>query len=100
MEADAPRRLPGLTVAEVGRMDEAFGWVEQVDPRERKLLGIVLTRMHREHAARPAWLEASRDWCRATGEEAQPDTLRKRYGRALRTICVHVERRKPAEIRT
>ena len=99
MESDAPRSLPGLTVAEVARMEEAFAWVETVDPRERKLIGMVLRRMDREGAARPAWLDAALDWRRETGEAVQPDTLRMRYGRALRSICRHVETRKPAELR-
>lgn len=100
MEADAPRSLPGLTVAELRRMDEAFGWVEQVQPRERKLIGLVLRRMDRERAARPNWIDAAQDWRRDTGEGVQPDTLRMRYGRALRAICGYVETRKPAEMRT
>lgn len=99
MEQDAPRSLPGLTVAELRRMDEALAWVEQVAPRERKLIGLVLRRMDRERAARPHWIDAALDWRRDTGEEVQPDTLRMRYGRALRAICVHAEGRNTAGLR-
>ncbi|GAA4220240.1 hypothetical protein GCM10022253_23930 [Sphingomonas endophytica] len=99
MEPDAPRSLPGLTVAELRRMDEALLWIEQVAPRERKLIGLVLQRMDRERAARPHWIDAAHDWRRDTGEAVQPDTLRMRYGRALHAICVFVEGRKSAEMR-
>lgn len=92
MEADAPRRLPGLTVEEVARMEAALGWIERVAPRERKLIGMVLRQMDRERTACPAWGDVAGDWRRDTGDEVQPDTLRMRYGRALRAICGHIER--------
>jgi hypothetical protein len=94
MEVDAPRRLPGLRAVEVDRMDEALSWMAWVNPRDRKLVGVVLSQLDRDQA-RPSWLSAAR----AIGWGGHPDTLAKRYGVALSTITSKLAKGlKPAEI--
>lgn len=90
MDADARPKLPGLRTAEVDSMDEALAWVEWVPRQHRALVGIVLSQLQR--VARPEW-----QWiAEQLGEGVEPDAYRKRYSRALTTIC---NRLNTAEIR-
>ena len=94
MEEDAPRSLPGLRAAEVDRMDEALSWMAWVNPRDRKLVGVVLSQLDRDQT-RPSWLPVAR----ALGWGGHPDALRKRYGMAVSTIASKLAKGlKPAEI--
>lgn len=93
MEADAPRTLPGLRASEVDRMEEAMAWMAWVPARDRKLVGVVLAQLDRDQA-RPSWMAAAS----AIGWGGHPDTLAKRYGRALSGIAAKLARGlKPAE---
>lgn len=82
---DRPR-LPGLRAAEVGRMEEALGWVEWVEPRDRKLMGVVLGQLQRE--SRPAWRAAAHK----LGWAGHPDTLARRWDRAIGRIAATLGR--------
>lgn len=87
-DRDQQPTLPGLRAYEVDRMWQALGWIEAaVEQRDRKLLGVVLGQLNRDHA-RPAWLSAAR----AIGWGGHPDTLAKRYSRAITAICVHIDK--------
>lgn len=86
-DRDALPKLPGLRSAEVDRMDEALGWIAWVDARDRKLVAVVLAQLHND-AARPSWTGAAR----ALGFGGHPDTLAKRYSRAITRIAVKLGR--------
>lgn len=73
---------PGLTRAEVREMEEALGWLEGVEPTDRKLIGLAVGRLARGDARVP-W----RRLLRAMGLRHGADGLRKRYGRAIKAIC-------------
>lgn len=81
MDPDARPALPGLSTVEVGRMEEALGWLQHVPERDRKLVGMALAQLQR--AARPEWVWIARRF----GGVAEPDAYRMRYGRALTRIC-------------
>ncbi len=85
-DRDALPRLPGLRSVEVDRMDQALGWMGYVDARDRKLVGIILGQLDRG-ASRPAWASAAK----ALGSTVEPDTLRKRYARAITRIATKLD---------
>lgn len=84
-DRDAVGRLPGLRTAEVDRMEEALGWIEHVEPRDRKLIGVVLAQLERGEA-RPMWRAAAAK----LGWGGHPDTLAKRYSRGIGRIAAMV----------
>lgn len=84
-DRDQLPKLPGLRSAEVDRMEETLGWLEWVEPRDRRLVGVVLAQLDRGET-RPSW-QAART---KLGGGIEPDTLRKRYGRALNAIAVRL----------
>jgi hypothetical protein len=86
-DRDAAPTLPGLRSAEVDRMDQALGWMAWVDARDRKLVGIILGQLDRG-ASRPAWSSAAK----AIGSTVEPDTLRKRYSRAITRIATKLDK--------
>lgn len=86
-DRDASPTLPGLRSVEVDRMDQALGWMAWVDARDRKLVGIILSQLERG-ASRPAWASAAK----VLGSTVEPDTLRKRYARAITTIAAKLDR--------
>ena len=80
--ASATLKPASLTRLEVAEMEEAFGWVEVLAPDDRKLVGLVLTRLARGAREVP--------WRRLLGEMGLSrgvDGLRKRYGRAMTKVC-------------
>ena len=91
--ASAAPRLPGLRSAEVDRMNDVFGldgrrgWIEAVEPRDRRLVGMVLAQLDRG-AARPSWRALAHD----LGWGGHPDTLSKRWERAVKAIAFRVNR--------
>ena len=85
-DRDALPRLPGLRSVEVDRMEQALGWMGYVDARDRKLVGIILGQLDRG-ASRPAWASAAK----AMGSTVEPDTLRKRYARAITRIATKLD---------
>ncbi|MDE0880012.1 MAG: DUF6362 family protein [Sphingomonas bacterium] len=87
-DEDARPRLPGLRAGEVDRMEEAFGWVEWVEPRDRKLVGLVLQIMDRGDEAQVPW----RRIAGRLGWGGHPDTLAKRWSRAVTRIAARLTR--------
>lgn len=71
-----------LTRIEVAEMDEAFGWAEQLAPVDRRLVGLVIAELARGRRE-VSW----RRLLRPMGLDHGADGLRKRYGRAIATIC-------------
>ena len=86
-DKDALPKPPPLRSAEVDRMNETLAWVEWVDERDRKLVGMVLAYLHRGWA-RPPW----RSIAKRMGWGGHPDTLAKRYSRALSRIAMKLNR--------
>lgn len=78
----APRPVP-LSRAQLARMDEAFAWVDAVDAGDRRLVGLVLTRLAAGDKQVP-WSRLKRSMGIAYGVHG----LRKRYSRAMHKICV------------
>lgn len=87
-DRDAMPKLPGLRTAEVDRMDEALGWVEWVDPAHRRLVGMVLQSMHRGDEAQVPWGRIAK----RIGWAGHPDTLSKRWSRAVTRIAQRLDR--------
>lgn len=85
-DRDALPRMPGLRSVEVDRMEQALGWMGWVDARDRKLVGIILGQLERG-ASRPAWASAAK----VLGSTVEPDTLRKRYSRAITRIAAKLD---------
>jgi hypothetical protein len=85
-----PRALP-LTRAEIGRMEEAFGWLDRIDPADRKLIGLAISALARGEARVP-W----RALLRPMGLARGADGLRKRYGRAMSRVVRAVNARPSA----
>lgn len=86
-DRDASPSLPGLRSIEVDRMDQALGWIGWVDARDRKLVGIILGQLERG-ASRPAWSSAAK----ALACAVEPDTLPKRYSRAITRIAIKLDK--------
>lgn len=86
-DRDALPRMPGLRSVEVDRMEQALGWMGWVDARDRKLVGIVLGQLERG-SSRPAWASAAK----SLGSTVEPDTLRKRYSRAITRIAMKLDK--------
>jgi hypothetical protein len=89
-DRDALPKLPGLRTAEVDRMEEALGWVEWVDPAHRRLVGMVLQSMHRGDDAQVQWTGIAK----RLGWAGHPDTLAKRWSRAIFRIAQRLEKAK------
>lgn len=87
-DRDALPKLPGLRTAEVDRMEEALGWVEWIDPAHRRLVGMVLQSMHRGDDAQVQWTQIGK----RLGWAGHPDTLAKRWSRAIFRIAQRLER--------
>lgn len=94
VDADQAPRQPGVTRREMAEMEEALGWLDWVPSGDtRRIVGMALhqllsgvrkghaviswTAMHRRLAAR-----GERGWT--------TDGLRKRYGRAIGTVCARL----------
>jgi hypothetical protein len=80
--SDVSIRPASLTRAEVGAMEEAFGWLDMVDPVDRKLIGLVITARARGAAQTP-WHRL----LKPMGLKRGADGLRKRYERAIGAVC-------------
>ena len=93
-EEDARPRLPGLRAVEVDRMEEAFGWVEWVEARDRRLVGAVLSVLDRGEETRVPWGRL----VVKLGADVGPDALSRRWDRAVSRIAQQLGRgRVPAE---
>jgi len=71
-------RPASATRADIAEMEEAFGWLDHVDPADRKLIGLAISRLA-GGAAQIPWLKLLRPMGLARGAEG----LRKRYERAM-----------------
>ena len=87
-DRDALPKLPGLRSHEVDRREEALGWVEWVDPAHRRLVGMVLHVLHRGDEAQVPWGRIAK----RLGWAGHPDTLSKRWSRAITRIAQRLSR--------
>lgn len=78
-----PPRVP-LSRAQMAAMDEALGWLDHVDPDDRRLIGMVLRRKAGGHQVE--WMRL----LKPMGVRHGADGLRKRYGRALAAVVKRV----------
>lgn len=81
--SDVPLKLASQTREEVAEMEEAFGWLNAIDPADRKLVGLAIAQL--------AAGKREVSWVKLLGRmglDRGADGLRKRYGRALHAICV------------
>ncbi|MFD1951882.1 hypothetical protein ACFSGX_14000 [Sphingomonas arantia] len=85
-DRDEAPRLPGLTRAQVGAMEEALGWMRFVDVADRKLVGLAITQLAEGHS-QVSW----RRLLKPMGLTLGADGLRMRYGRALNRIAVALD---------
>lgn len=80
--SDVSIRPASLTRAEVAEMDEAFGWLDAVPAKDRKLVGLAIVQLARGQRE-VSWLRMLRPMGLARGS----DGLRMRYGRAIAGIA-------------
>jgi hypothetical protein len=83
--SDVAIRPASLTRLEVAEMEEAFAWLDPIDPVDRKLIGLVITAMARG-AKQVPWMRLRAPM----GVTRGADGLRKRYERAIGEICRRV----------
>ncbi len=80
--SDVAIRPAALTRIETAEMEEAFGWVDRLAPRDRQLVGLVVTLLARgTREVRWSALLAP------MGLRRGADGLRMRYGRAIASIA-------------
>jgi len=79
---DVTLRPASQTRAEVAEMEEAFGWLDAVAPDDRKLIGLAIRELARGRRE-VSWI----DMLPRLGLDRGADGLRKRYGRAITSIC-------------
>ncbi len=82
---DAALRSAAMTRRDVNEMEEAFGWLDAVDPVDRKLIGLAINQLARG-SREVSWLKMLSIMGLPRGSEG----LRKRYTRAISAICVAV----------
>jgi len=80
--SDVALRPASLTRIEVAEMEEAFGWLDGVDPLDRKLIGLVITALARG-ASQVPWMKLRGPM----GVTRGADGLRRRYERAMGEVC-------------
>ena len=81
--SDVALRPAAQTRAEVAEMEEAFGWLDAVAGDDRRLIGLVLSRLARGDRQVP-WMALRSKM----GLRFGADGLRKRYERAMGKVCV------------
>ncbi len=81
--SDVALRPASQTRAEVAEMEEAFGWLDAIEPEDRRLVGLAIIQLARGKREVP-WV----DLLRRMGVERGADGLRMRYGRAINAICI------------
>ena len=89
--ASATLRAASQTRREIAEMDEAFSWLDAIVPDDRKLVGLVIVQLARGQRE-VSWLKL----LGRMGLERGADGLRKRYGRAITSICAAQTRRNPS----
>jgi hypothetical protein len=80
--SDVSLRPASLTRAEVAEMEEAFGWLDHIEPLDRKLVGLAITAMARG-AKQVPWMKLRQPM----GVTRGADGLRMRYERAIGQVC-------------
>lgn len=80
--ADVALRPASQTREDIAEMEEAFGWLDAVAPDDRKLIGLAICDLARGRRE-VSWL-AMLD---RLGLERGAEGLRKRYSRAITSIC-------------
>lgn len=80
--SDAAIRPAALTRQDVAEMEEAFGWLDAVDPADRKLIGMAINQLARGKRE-VSWVAMLPQMDLTRGAEG----LRMRYGRAMTAIC-------------
>ncbi len=81
--SDVALRPASLTRAEVGEMEEAFGWLAAVEGDDRRVIGLAIAALARGEARVP-WLKLLKPMGLKRGAEG----LRKRYSRAMNRVTV------------
>ena len=85
VDKDAPIRPLPLRRAEVAAMEEASAWLEWVCERDRRLVVLAITALAKG-AAQVPWMALRRPMGLKLGAHG----LRKRYSRAIQTICARL----------
>lgn len=80
--SDVAIRPASLTRQDVADMEEAFGWLDAVDPADRRLIGLAINQLARGKRE-VSWIKMLRPMGLTRGSEG----LRMRYGRAMTAIC-------------
>ena len=83
-DSDAPAPRVPETRAQDAATEQALGWLDVVDPADRKLIGLVLRRKAADRPVR--WI----DLLGPMGVAHGADGLRKRYGRAMAVVVKRV----------
>lgn len=83
--SDVAIRPASLTRAEVAEMDEAFGWLDAVPARDRRVVGLAIVELARGHRE-VSWQRM----LRRMGLQRGADGLRMRYGRAIAGIAARL----------
>ena len=86
MVAPPIRPLP-LTRKDIAEMEEAFGWLDAVRERDRRVISLALGWLARGHPQVP-WKRL----LRPMGLRHGADGLRKRYSRAMRMVVIRANR--------
>ena len=81
--SDVAIRLASQTRAEIGEMEEAFGWVAVLDGEDRRLVAMVVTTLARGQRE-VSWHRL----LKRMGVSRGADGLRMRYARAINAICL------------
>jgi hypothetical protein len=80
--SDVVIRPAAMTRQDVAEMEEAFGWLDGIDPIDRKVIGLAINQLARGRREVP-W----RSLLPAMGLTRGVEGLRKRYSRAITAIC-------------
>ena len=80
--SDVAIRPAALTRLEVAEATEAFDWLDIIDPKDRKLIGLAIAALARGAKQIP-WMHLRKPM----GVTRGADGLRKRYERALGEVC-------------
>ena len=86
--SDVSLRPASLTRADVGEMEEAFGWLDAIGADDRKLIGLAIAALASGRREVP-W----RHLLGRMGLRRGADGLRKRYGRAMASIAARLNGR-------
>jgi hypothetical protein len=89
--SDVTIRPASLTRQDVADMEQAFGWLDAVDPTDRRLIGFAINELARGKRE-ISWVKLLRPMGLPRGSEG----LRMRYGRAMTSICKAVNGRNPS----